>query len=174
MKAIEIKGWGQLPRNLAKVLAGTKLNVYEGKVLWAIVYKTIAFNKLEDKIPQKQLVELTGIDKRNMNRTVDSLLKKGVIFRKGNRYGVKLDFYICEKSSLQVTNEKVISVEGKVISTDDKKSSLQTPSRELSKRAFQEKGFSPSKEKKKSKKYLEIIRKSRLDFQRGLKEKKEI
>ena len=149
MRTRSSKGWGQLPRSLAKALAETDLSKNEGKLLWAIVYKTIAFNKLEDKIPQKQLVNLTGIEKRNMNRTVNSLLKKGVIFRKGNIYGVELDFYKWEKSSLLMTNEKVIATEGKVIATDDKKSSLLTDSRELSKRAFQERGLSTLEKKKK-------------------------
>ena len=92
MRIKEVKGWGRLPRTLAKALAGAKLNVYEGRVVWAIVYKTIAFNKLEDKIPQKQLVDLTGIVQRNLFRTVNSLLKKGVIFRKGSIFGVQIDF----------------------------------------------------------------------------------
>ncbi|GAJ22041.1 unnamed protein product, partial [marine sediment metagenome] len=34
------EGWGQLPRAMARALAGVNLNRSESKVLWAIVYKT--------------------------------------------------------------------------------------------------------------------------------------
>ncbi|MBA7592678.1 hypothetical protein ES708_34871 [subsurface metagenome] len=140
MRIKEVKGWGRLPRTLAKVLAGAKLNVYEGRVVWAIVYKTIAFNKLEDKIPQKQFVDLTGIVQRNLFRTVNSLLKKGVIFRKGNKYGVELDFSKWENTSLEMYKEKYISGEGKYISGDVKNTSLETDSRDPSKRTNQDRG----------------------------------
>lgn len=174
MRTREVKGWGQLPRSLAKVLAGKKFKNYEWKLLWAVVYKTIAFNKLEDKIPQSQLVALTGIDKRHMNRTVNSLIKKGVIFRRGNIYGVEPDFYKWEKSPLQVTNEKVTSTGGKVTSTGDKKSPHEADSRDLSKRAFQERALSASQKEKEREIFLERIRKSKELLKKILEEKKEL
>ncbi|MBA7586895.1 hypothetical protein ES708_28902 [subsurface metagenome] len=140
MRTKEVKGWGRLPRSLARALAGAKLNVYEGRVVWAIVYKTIAFNKLEDKIPQSQLVDLTGIVQRNLFRTVNSLLKKGVIFRKGNKYGVELDFSKWKNTSLEMYKEKYISGERKYISGDVKNTSLEMDSRDLLKRTNQDRG----------------------------------
>jgi len=149
MRIKEIEGWGKLPRILSKVMARTDLSKNEGKVFWAIVHKTIAFNKLEDKIPQSQLVELTGIDQRNLFRTVNSLLKKGVIFRKGSIYGVELDFKKRKNTSVVMYEEKYISSEEKYISSDVKNTSLLTDSLDLSKRAIQERGLSPLEKKKK-------------------------
>lgn len=149
MRTKEVKGWGQLPRDLAKALARTDLSKNEGKLLWAIVYKTIAFNKSEDKIPQSQLVDLTGIDQRHMTRTINSLLKKGVILRKGNKYGFLLDFTKGKNTPVAVYNKKYTSSGGKYTSSGVKNTPVAVPSRELFKRAFQEKGVSPFYRKKK-------------------------
>ncbi|GAJ18336.1 unnamed protein product, partial [marine sediment metagenome] len=62
MRTRSSKGWGQLTRTIARALAGAKINGSESRVLWAMVYKTIAFNKASDGIPWSQLEELTGID----------------------------------------------------------------------------------------------------------------
>ncbi len=140
MRIKEVKGWGRLQRILSKVMARTDLSKNEGKVFWAIVYKTIAFNKLEDKIPQSQLVDLTGIDQRNLFRTVNSLLKKGVIFRRGSIYGVELDFSKRKNTSVVMYNKKYISSEEKYISSDVKNTSVATDSRDLSKRTNQDRG----------------------------------
>ena len=168
------EGWGQLPRAIARALASGNLNQYEGNLMWAIVYKTIAFNKEEDKIPKEQLVSLTGIHRRHLKRTVNSLLKKGVIFRKDNVYGVQRDFTKWENVPNQVYKEKNVPIQVKNVPIQVKNVPVQVPSRDLSKRAFQEKGLSASKDKKKSKKYLEALHKSRMEFERGLKEKKEL
>ncbi|GAI85722.1 unnamed protein product [marine sediment metagenome] len=149
MRTRSSEGWGQLPRAIARALAGTDLREYEAKLIWAIVYKTIAFNKIEDRIPQSQFVSLTGIDQRNLSRTINSLLKKGMIFKRGNVYGIQRDFTKWENTSPQVYTEKYISSEKKYIGRDVKNTSPETDSRDLSKRAIQEKGLSPSEKKKK-------------------------
>ena len=136
------EGWGQLPRAMARALAGANLNGYEGRVLWAIVYKTIAFNKVSDHIPQSQIVELTGIDQRHLYRTIKGLLKKGIILKKGSVYGFQLDFNEWENTPNQVYKKRNTPNQGK-------NTPNQAHSRDLSKRAFQEKGLSASFRKKK-------------------------
>lgn len=136
------EGWGQLPRAIARAFAGINLGSNESKVVWAIVYKTIAFNKIEDKIPGSQLVDLTGIEKRNMYRAVNSLLKKGVIFKKDSVYGIQRDFSKWEKVSVETLTVKRCQYEEKKVSVEEKKVSLETHSRDLSKRTIQERVFS--------------------------------
>ena len=140
MRTRRSEGWGQLPRAIARALAGVNLSKNEGKVVWAIVYKTIAFNKLEDKIPQSQLVDLTGIDQRNLFRTVNSLLKKGVIFRRGSIYGVELDFSKWENTPVEVYSKKYTSSGGKYTSSGVKNTPVAVDSRDLSKRTNQDRG----------------------------------
>ncbi len=168
------EGWGQLPREIARALAGEKFNGYEGKVVWAIVYKTIAFTKEEDKIPQSQLVKLTGIHQRHLYRAVNSLLKKGVIFKRGNVYGIQRDFSKWENTPNQVYTKKIPLIRAEIPLIREENTPNQVDSRDLSKRAIQERGLSASKDKKRGKKQWEIIHKAKKEFERILKEKKEI
>lgn len=147
------EGWGQLPRAIARAFAGINLGSNESKVVWAIVYKTIAFNKIEDKIPGIQLVDLTGIEKRNMYRAVNSLLKKGVISKKDSVYGIQRDFSKWKKVSVETLTVKRCQYEEKKVSVEEKKVSVETHSRDLSKRTNQEKGLSASLRKKKLEEY---------------------
>ena len=153
------EGWGQLPRAIARALASGNLNCYEGNLMWAIVYKTIAFNKEEDKIPKEQLVSLTGIHRRHLKRTVNSLLKKGVIIKKDNVYGVQRDFTKWENVPNQVYKEKKVPIQGENVPNQGENVPNQVPSRDLSKRTIQEKGLSASLGKEDREKFLENYRK---------------
>jgi phage replication O-like protein O len=149
------EGWGQLPRAIARALASGNLNWYEGNLMWAIVYKTIAFNKEEDKIPKSQMSDLTGINKRHLSRTINSLLKKGVIFRRGNIYGVQRDFAKWENTPNQVYKEKKHLIRDKMVPIQGKNTPDQVPSRDPSKRTIQEKGLSTSLGEEQRKKFME-------------------
>ncbi|MBA7583153.1 hypothetical protein ES708_25093 [subsurface metagenome] len=155
------KGWGRLYRTVARAFAGVKLNKSESRVLWAIVYKTIAFNKLEDSIPWSQLSELTGIKEWNLTKPINSLLKKGVIFRKGSIYGVQIDFSKWKIPSNQMVIEESPSIRKESPSIRKESPSLEMVSRDLSKRAFQKKGLSTQEREKKRKEYktgLEMLK----------------
>ncbi|GAI23983.1 unnamed protein product, partial [marine sediment metagenome] len=125
MRIKEVKGWGKLQRTLAKALAGAKINVYEGRVVWAIVFKTIAFNKLEDEIPWSQLSELTDIDEWNLTRPINSLLEKGIIFRKDSILGVQLDFKKWKIPSLEMVEKETPSLEKETPSLEKETPSLE-------------------------------------------------
>ena len=146
-------GWGRLPRAIARALASGNLNWYEGNLMWAIVYKTIAFNKEEDKIPKSQMTDLTGINKRHLSRTINSLLKKGMIFRRGNVYGVQTDFSKWKNTPNQVYKEKKHLIRAERVPIQGENTPNQVHSRDLSKRAYQEKGLSTQERKKKKKEY---------------------
>jgi len=80
------QGWGRFPRELFKYQAKLKLNQYESQILRAINYFVVGYSKYEETISVSQLVEITGIDKRHVNNTVNSLIKKTAIEVKKNRY----------------------------------------------------------------------------------------
>ncbi|GAI87119.1 unnamed protein product [marine sediment metagenome] len=179
MRIRSSEGWGQLPRALARALAGTKINGSESRVLWAMVYKTIAFNKSNDGIPWSQLEELTGIDQWHLGRSINSLLKKGVIFMKDNRYGVQLDFSKWETPPKQVVKDKTPPNQGELPPDQGELPPKRVDSRDLSKRAYQEKGLSPSEKKKKKEadeRGLEMLKEvlSRKDKKLGCSIKKKI
>ena len=80
------QGWGRFPRELFKYQAKLKLNQYEGQILRAINCFIVGHSKYDETISVSQLVEMTGIDKRHVNSTVNSLIKKKAIEVKENRY----------------------------------------------------------------------------------------
>ena len=79
-------GWGRLPRLLVRYQAQLKLNQYESQVLRGIGFFVTGYSKRDETISVSQLVEMTGIDKRHVNRTVNSLIKKKAIEVKEDRY----------------------------------------------------------------------------------------
>jgi len=136
------EGWGQLPRTIARALAGAKINGSESRVLWAMVYKTIAFNKSKDGIPWSQLEELTGIDQWHLGRAINSLLKKGIISKKDNVVGIQTDFSKWEIPPKQVVNKKLPPDQGELPPKQGELPPKQVDSRDLSKRTIQERVFS--------------------------------
>ena len=80
------QGWGRFPRELFKYQAKLKLNQYESQVLRGIGFFVTGYSKRDETISVSQLVEITGIDKRNVNSIVKSLIKKKAIEVKENRY----------------------------------------------------------------------------------------
>lgn len=167
------EGWGQLPRKMARELARVNLGSNESRLLWAIVYKTIAFNKYEDRIPGKQLMDLTGIEKRNMYRAINSLLKKGVIFKRGSVYGIQSDYSKWEKVSLKTLYKKRCQYEDKKVSVEDKKVVSSDTLIRTSKRTYQEKGVSPELRKRKEEEVPNGLKDILKKFGRSPEKKKE-
>ena len=122
MRTRSDKGWGKLPRRIARALAGLKINGEESRVIWGIVYYTFAWTKSEDWITWGQLSEITGITEWHLSRPINSLLKKGVIFMKANRYGVQLDF-----SKWETPPSSVVDKETPPSSEETPPSSEKTP-----------------------------------------------
>jgi phage replication O-like protein O len=153
MQIKEVKGWGQLPREMARALARAKINGSESRVLWALVYKTIAFNKASDRIPWSQISELTGIDEWNLSRSINGLLKKGLIMKKVDGYGFLIDY-----DKRGTPSKRMVEKDSPSVSKDSPSVSKDLPSnrmvsRDLSKRAFQEKGLSAFQRRKKQEEF---------------------
>lgn len=155
-------GWGRLPRILPIKMARLKLGQYESQVAWAIVYYTVGYSKFDDHIAQSQLVEITGIDKRHMNRTIKSLIKKGVIVKKGNRYRLLLNINDMIKTPPEVTYHKVTWTGIEYTSRGVKKSPPEADSKDSSKDLYPKKAVSESKMTKK-----EIDKLERLEWMRA-------
>ena len=158
------EGWGQLPRKLALALAGARLNVYEFRIVLAIMYKTTAFNKSKDRIPWSQLAEITGINLRHLTRTINGLLKKGVITKEGFVYGLQEDFSKWETLPRKVVEKKRLPVEVKRLP-------VEVGSRDLLIRTNQERGFIKPGEEKRERKIPEGLKQLRKDIKNftGLK-----
>ena len=138
------EGWGQLPRKLALALAGARLTGYEYRIVLAIIYKTTAFNKSKDRIPWSQLAEITGINLRHLTRTINGLLKKGVITKEGFVYGLQEDFSKWETLPYMVVKDKTLPSMVKTLPSMVKILPSMVGSRDLLKRTNQEKGLSAS------------------------------
>jgi len=163
-------GWGQLPRAIARALAGARINGSESKILWAIMYKTIAFNKINDGIPWSQLEELTGIDQWHLGRSINSLLKKGIILKKDSIYGIQRDFSKWLIPPKQVVIQELPPNQGDLPPNQGDLPPKRVDSRDLSKRAFQEKGLSAKLGKEQIEKNKEGILRSKELFKRLLAE----
>jgi len=143
------EGWGQLPRKLTLALAGAKLNGYEFRIVLGIMYKTTAFNKSKDQIPWSQLAKITGINLRHLTRTINSLLKKGIIIKEGFVYGLQEDYSKWETLPNMVVKAKTLPNPVKTLPNPDETLPNTVGSRDLLKRTNQERGFiKPGEEKK--------------------------
>jgi hypothetical protein len=120
MRTKKDEGWGKYYRVTAKALGRVNLNCYEGRILRAIEYKTICFNKVSDIIPESQFLELTGIATWNQQRPINGLLKKGVIWCKGNEYGLCKEFLVFEATSNQKELKEATSNQKKSTSNQNK------------------------------------------------------
>ena len=70
----------QIPNWLiAKLYRADDLTFRELKILIFIIRKLYGFHKNSEKIPYSQIAEATGIDRRNVIKTIKSLESKGII-----------------------------------------------------------------------------------------------
>jgi len=139
------RGWGRLPRLICEKLAGIKLGEYESKVIWAIVYFTIGYSRYDDWIAQSQIVKMTGIDQRNLYRTLKTLVKKGIIYKKDVRYRLIIEFNIVESKNGKEYNNKYIWGGKEYICRDVKNTSVETDSKDSSKDLYPKKVVSEVK-----------------------------
>jgi len=157
MRTKRDEGWGKLYRITSKELAKVNLNCYEGRTLRAIEYKTICFNKLSDVIPVTQFEGITGIERRNQKRAIKGLLKKGVIWQKGNEYGLCKRFLEYEDVSIETHRKDDVSIQSKRVVYPEQKRVYPDNLIRSSHKNNHKKGLSPFKDEDKNKKDLEGI-----------------
>ena len=100
-------GHVDIANEIVEVLAKTYLSSYESQVLWAIFRKTYGWHKKEDWISISQLVDMTGILKSNVSRTIKRLLGRNMIFKNGKKLGFQKRYDRWQKLSKQITDKKL-------------------------------------------------------------------
>lgn len=91
------KGFTQIPNIVIEKLCTGDFSKRELKVLLALVRCTIGYNKQFNWMSGKLLENMTGIDKKNARKTINGLVEKGVIIKKGNMHG--FPFKVDKKTS---------------------------------------------------------------------------
>ena len=72
-------GYAQVDNNILEALSRYKLTSYELRIVLAIIRKTLGWHKDSDIISHSQLRQLTGIDERNIVRTIKKLTEKNIL-----------------------------------------------------------------------------------------------
>ncbi len=96
-------GYTKLANEIMEALMRTNLPAYQGRVLWAILRKTYGFQKKEDWISNSQLVEMTGLRKQHVSRTMKELLERHIVTRSGYKVGFNKDYTQWRELPRQVT-----------------------------------------------------------------------
>jgi len=70
----------------------TNLSAYQSRVLWAIWRKTYGWHKKADWIANSTLVEMTGISKGHISRTIKELKMRNIVTNSGNKLAFNKDY----------------------------------------------------------------------------------
>lgn len=85
-----------IANEIGEVLARTNLSAYESRILWALWRKTYGWHKKADQISFTQFEKMTGLKRRHVQRTLDELIKRGIVTRIGYSriitYGFQKDY----------------------------------------------------------------------------------
>ena len=74
-----------IANEIAEALAKTNLSAYQSRILWVIWRKTYGYHKKSDWISNSQMVELTGISKGHVSRTLKELTLRNIVTHSGNK-----------------------------------------------------------------------------------------
>lgn len=96
-------GFTRIANEIAEALMRTNMSGYQGRVLWAILRETYGFQKKEDWISNSQLVEMTGLRKQHVSRTMKELLERHIVTKSGYKVGFNKDYTQWRELPKQVT-----------------------------------------------------------------------
>ena len=96
-----------LANEIIEAMAKTYFSSYEIQVLFAIFRKTYGWHKKEDWITGSQLVNMTGINKSHISRTLKRLIKRNLIIKNGKKISFQKDYEKWKKLPNQVTSKKL-------------------------------------------------------------------
>lgn len=85
-------GYTRLANELLEALMRINLSAYQSRVILAVIRKTYGFGKKEDRISNSQLVELTGIHKAHISRTIKELKAAKIVTQAGNKLAFNKDY----------------------------------------------------------------------------------
>jgi len=100
-------GHVDIANEIVEALAVTYLSSYESQVLWAIFRKTYGWHKKEDWITGSQLVEMTGITKGHISRTLKKLIERNMVNKNGKKLSFQKDYDKWVRLPIRVTNIKL-------------------------------------------------------------------
>ncbi|HUX59203.1 MAG TPA: replication protein [Bacteroidales bacterium] len=92
-----------IANEIAEALMRTNLSSYQSRILWAIWRKTYGWHKKEDWISNKQFVELTGLRKQHVNRTLKELKERNIVTNSGYKIAFNKTYTQWRELPKQVT-----------------------------------------------------------------------
>lgn len=120
----EDDGLYQLQNSIAEALARITLTAYESRACWAIFRKTFLWRKTEDRISISQFVDMTGLSRRNISRTLKLLSARRVCIPRDTPKGTTYRFNKKVSEWIHgIRRDDILSSEGiqSVIRRDDHK-----------------------------------------------------
>jgi len=96
-----------IANEIAEALARTNFNKYESRYLWVLWRKTYGWHKKEDYISNSQFSDATGIKRPHIWRTEQSLIKRNIVTKLGNKTGFNKDYTQWRELPKQVTVTKL-------------------------------------------------------------------
>jgi len=76
-------GYTKIANEIVEALMRTNLSSYQSRILWAIWRKTYGWGKKEAWISNSNFVELTGMRKQHVNRTLKELKERNIVTNTG-------------------------------------------------------------------------------------------
>jgi len=116
-------GHVDIANELVEALFRFNLSAYESRVLWFIFRQTYGWHKKTDRISYTQF-EQTGLDRRNIGRTIRKLRNRKIITVAGNgqalEYGIQKDYDLWSPLSKETTVEgaKPLSISHRPLSKE--------------------------------------------------------
>jgi phage replication O-like protein O len=104
-------GYLMIANEIVDVMMKFNFPAYHMRVLWAIWRKTYGFKKKEDWIPLSQLVEMTGIKKQHISRTLSELIARNVVTRSGYKIAFNKDY----QGWTELPNRVTVTQRGKTV-----------------------------------------------------------
>jgi phage replication O-like protein O len=77
---VENGNFARIHNEISERLARTDLSGSEFRCLWFLLRKTYGFQRKEDHISYSQFAEGTGLDRRNVIRSLDKMAKRNIIY----------------------------------------------------------------------------------------------
>jgi phage replication O-like protein O len=116
------EGFTPIPNNMLLVMIQKRINPTELKIILAVIYKTLTWHKEFDRISFSQFEELTDLNRRHISPSLQSLIKRNIIIRKGEGYN--LEYGIQTDIEKWVFPEKIVTDFGNEIVTEISNESL--------------------------------------------------
>ncbi len=100
-------GYFRIANEIAEALTRTNLSAYQSRILWAVFRKTYGFGKIEDWISNSQLVDLTGLCRQHVWRTIRELIGRNIVTKRGYKISFNKDYQQWRELPKGVTSHQV-------------------------------------------------------------------